>query len=72
MSPARISYARTLYLTGDKSEAREALEDAVASQPDNSLGLFLLGVLTEEQGDADKAADYYLSCTCPYTGPCRC
>ena len=58
--PARISYARTLYLTGNKSGARQALEAALAMQPDNSLGLFLLGVLTEEQGDADKAADYYL------------
>jgi tetratricopeptide (TPR) repeat protein len=57
---ARISYARTLYLTGDKSGARQALEEALARQPDNSLGLFLLGVLTEEQGEADKAADYYL------------
>ena len=56
---ARISYARTLYLTGDKSGARQALEAALALQPDNSLGLFLLGVLTEEQGDADKAAEYY-------------
>ena len=56
---ARISYARTLYLTGDKSGARAALEAAVALQADNSLGLFLLGVLTEEQGDADKGAAYY-------------
>ena len=57
---ARISYARTQYLTGDKNGARLALETALALQPDNALGLFLLGVLTEEQGDADKAADYYL------------
>ena len=55
--PARISYARTLYLTGNKSGARQALEAALALQQDNSLGLFLLGVLTEEQGEADKAAD---------------
>jgi len=57
---ARISYARTLYLTGDRAGARQALEEAVALQPDNSLGLFLLGVLTEEQGDTGKAADFYL------------
>jgi tetratricopeptide (TPR) repeat protein len=56
---ARISYARTLYLIGDKTAARQALEAALAIQPDNSLALFLLGVLTEEQGDAEKAADYY-------------
>jgi tetratricopeptide (TPR) repeat protein len=56
---ARISYARTLYLTDDKSGARQELEAALAMQPDNSLGLFLLGVLAEEEGDAGKAADFY-------------
>jgi len=56
---ARISYARTLYLTGDKSGARQELEAALAVQPDESLGQFLLGVLAEEEGDAGKAADYY-------------
>jgi len=56
---ARISYARTLYLIDNKSGTRQALEAALALQPDNSLGLFLLGILTEEQGDAGKAADYY-------------
>jgi tetratricopeptide (TPR) repeat protein len=56
---ARISYARTLYLIDDKDAARQALQTALATQSDNSLGLFLLGLLTEEQGDADKAADYY-------------
>ncbi len=57
---ARISYARTLFLIGNKAETRQALEEALAMQPDNSLGLFLMGILTEEQGDADKAAGYYL------------
>jgi tetratricopeptide (TPR) repeat protein len=56
---ARISYARTLYLIDDKSGARQELEAALATQPDNSLGLFLLGVLAEEEGDAGKAADFY-------------
>jgi len=56
---ARISYARTLYLADKKSGARQALEAALAMQPDNSLGLFLLGILAEEAGDADKAAAYY-------------
>ena len=56
---ARISYARTLYLIDNRNGARQALEAALALQQDNSLGLFLLGILTEEQGDAGKAADYY-------------
>lgn len=56
---ARISYARILYLTGDKTGARKELETALAGQAGNPLGLFLLGVLTEEEGDAVKATDYY-------------
>ena len=56
---ARISYARTLYLIDKKTEARLALQAALAIQPNNSLGLFLLGILIEEQGDTDRAADFY-------------
>lgn len=56
---ARVSYARALYLSDRKSEARQALERAVAQQPDNTLGLFLLGVLSDEAGDAAVAGDYY-------------
>lgn len=55
---ARTSYARTLYLTDRKSEARREL-DRAAAQPGNTLGLFLLGVLIEETGDPAAAADYY-------------
>ncbi|MGB5717810.1 MAG: tetratricopeptide repeat protein, partial [Gammaproteobacteria bacterium] len=57
--PARISYARTLYLIDDKSGARQALEAALDMQQDNSLDLFLLGILAEETGDTDKATAYY-------------
>ena len=56
---ARISYARILYLTGDKAGTRRELEDALSRQADNTLALFLLGVLTEEAGDPDTAADDY-------------
>jgi len=56
---ARVSYARTLYLTGRKTEARQALERALAIQPDNTLGLFLLGVLNDEAGDAAQAEACY-------------
>jgi len=56
---ARVSYARTLYLSDRKPEAREALERAVALQPDNTLGLFLLGVLSDEAGDSAAAGNYY-------------
>ena len=56
---ARISYARALYLDANKAGARQALEAALARQPDDSLGLFLLGILTEEAGEPDRAAAYY-------------
>jgi tetratricopeptide (TPR) repeat protein len=56
---ARVSYARALYLSDRKNEARQALERAVALQPDNTLGLFLLGVLSDEAGDSAGAESYY-------------
>jgi len=56
---ARVSYARALYLTDHKSEARQALERAVQLEPGNTLGLFLLGVLSEEAGDTAGAEAYY-------------
>jgi tetratricopeptide (TPR) repeat protein len=56
---ARVSYARTLYLSDRKPEARQALERAVSLQPDNTLGLFLLGVLSDEAGDSAAAESYY-------------
>ena len=57
---ARVSYARALYLSDRKTEARQALERAIALQPDNTLGLFLLGVLSDEEGDAAGAERYYM------------
>jgi tetratricopeptide (TPR) repeat protein len=57
---ARISYARALYLTGDKSQARQQLEDVLLRDPSNVLAQYLLGILTEEAGDAATATDLYL------------
>lgn len=56
---ARISYARSLYLSGDKDGAHRELKAAIARQVDNPLGLFLLGVLLEEEGDTAAAARHY-------------
>ena len=56
---ARISYARSLYLSEDKPAARRELEAALARQADNALALFLHGVLMEEEGDTSAAASYY-------------
>lgn len=56
---ARISYARTLYLSNREDEARRELERSLTALPDNTLALFLLGVLIEEAGDPAKAAGFY-------------
>ena len=56
---ARVSYARALYLSDRKAEARQALRQAITLQPDNTLGLFLLGVLSDEAGDVTGAEEYY-------------
>lgn len=57
---ARVSFARTLYLTDHRDAARRELETAVSQQTDNVLGLFLLGVMAEEEGDSAMATRYYL------------
>ena len=54
-----MSYARTLYLTGDRKQAQRELHTVVSSTPSNALAWFLLGVLAEEDGDRDSAVQDY-------------
>jgi len=54
--PARVSYARALYLSGRADEAATQLEKAVQAKPDELLGTFLQGVLFQQRGELDKAA----------------
>jgi tetratricopeptide (TPR) repeat protein len=56
---ARISYARTLYLTDAGEEATKQLEDVLSRDADNTLALFLRGVIAEEAGEVELALDYY-------------
>lgn len=56
---ARISYARALYLSGDKTTAGQQLQTIHESHPDNTLVNYLLGILAEEGDDMAKAEDYY-------------
>ncbi len=56
---ARISYARTLYLTDDRQGADEQLKDVLTRDPANTLARFLLGVLAEEKDDTATATDAY-------------
>ncbi len=56
---ARVTLARARYLTGDRDRARRELDEALARQPDHDLGLFLRGVLAEEDGNPEEAARFY-------------
>ncbi len=56
---ARVSLARTLYLSGDPEGAREQLAEALRRQPDHVLGHFLMGVLLDELGKRDAAFEHY-------------
>lgn len=52
---ARVSLARTLYLTDRPEAAQRELERAVAGDPGQSLGHLLLGVLAMDRGDREAA-----------------
>lgn len=53
---ARISLARTLYLTQQPEAAERELQRAVATDPSQALGHLLLGVLALNRGDQDAAS----------------
>lgn len=57
--PARVSYARALYLAGRGEDAGRELEAALAARPDDLLANFLLGALHQQRGQSDQAADFY-------------
>ncbi len=56
---ARISYARTLYLTGEKTQAQQQLEFILQQQPKNDFAHFLLAALLEEQNQISEAIHHY-------------
>ena len=56
---ARISYARSLYLTGDRTAARTQLERVLQLDSNSALAQFLLGVLSAEAGDGGIAEQYF-------------
>ena len=56
---ARTSFARVLYLNGNKPEARKQLEIAISKNPDKTLALFLLATLDDESKDIEQAAVHY-------------
>ena len=57
--PARVSYARALYLSDHVDKAEIELEEALTAKPDELLANFLHGVLLQQQGAIEEAADAY-------------
>lgn len=57
--PARVSYARALYLSGSADEAAAELNKVLEARSDELLANFLAGVLLQQRGDSDTAASYY-------------
>ena len=56
---ARVTLARARFLAGDREGARGELDDALTRDPDHALGLFLRGVLAEEDGNSAAAVAMY-------------
>jgi tetratricopeptide (TPR) repeat protein len=57
--PARVSYARALYLSGRGDAAGEQLESALAAEPDDLLANFLQGILLQQRGEPERAGNHY-------------
>ncbi len=56
---ARVSYARVLYLDGDRAGAEAELDRVLAAQPDQTLALFLEAALAQQDGDNGRASALY-------------
>jgi tetratricopeptide (TPR) repeat protein len=56
---SRVSFARTLYLSGNRNGARQQLHEALKRAPDHVLANFLMGVLLESEGNLQAAIDHY-------------
>jgi tetratricopeptide (TPR) repeat protein len=56
---ARVSLARTQYLSGEPEAALENLRESVRRDPNNEMAHFLLGVLLDEQGQQKEAVFSY-------------
>jgi tetratricopeptide (TPR) repeat protein len=56
---ARTSYARVLYLTGDREKSRMQLERIIRQDQDKAIALFLLAVLDDESNNKEQAVELY-------------
>ncbi len=55
----RVSYARALLLAADRAAARRELQEALRRDPRHPLANFMMGLLTQDDGDVDGALRYY-------------
>ena len=56
---ARISYARALYLSDQPQLTKDQLHRIIQQNPNNSLALFLLGLIYDAENNAPLAIQYY-------------
>ncbi len=56
---ARTSYARVLYMHGDRDKSRSQLERVIQQDPNKTLAIFLLAVLDDEANKKEEAARLY-------------
>jgi tetratricopeptide (TPR) repeat protein len=56
---ARVSHARALYLSGRREEAAAQLDEALSLDSELVLASFLRGVLAQERGEPEAAAEWY-------------
>lgn len=56
---ARVSLARSLYLTGRPEKAREQLQQALNREPTHALANFFTGVLLSTTGETQAANEYF-------------
>jgi tetratricopeptide (TPR) repeat protein len=56
---ARVSFARSLYLSGDRDAAQAQLAEALRRDPEHALGNFLMGVLLQERGSTEAALSHF-------------
>ncbi len=56
---ARVSYARALYLSGNRHAAETELDRVLATEPDRPLALFLMALLKQQNGDIERAAELF-------------
>jgi tetratricopeptide (TPR) repeat protein len=56
---ARISYARALYLSGERQAARAELEQVLEQAPEHDLARFLIAVLDDAAGESAAALRGY-------------